>query len=81
MEDLNKQLKDLTNYDPHFRQNAVRSLSQKYLDNNIRNSLSEDDKTKIVNGLLSRLETSEDSLEVKGNIVIILNFRLYCQSF
>jgi len=30
-----------------------------------RNSLKEEEKTFIVNGLLSRLETKEDSLEVK----------------
>lgn len=66
MEDLSKLLKDLTNYDPHIRQNAVRFLSQQYLDDNKRNALKEDDKAKIVTGLLSRLEQNEESLEVKG---------------
>lgn len=36
------------------------------MDDNKRNSTKEDDKSKIVTGLLSRLELSEDSLEVKG---------------
>jgi hypothetical protein len=36
------------------------------LDDNKRNSTKEEDKSKIVTGLLSRLELSEDSLEVKG---------------
>jgi hypothetical protein len=34
MEDLHKLLKDLTNYDPHIRQNSVRALSQQYLGDN-----------------------------------------------
>jgi hypothetical protein len=64
MDDLNKNLKELTNYDPHFRYNSVKALSQYFIDN--INSIKEDDKNKIVNGLLSRLEVKEDSLDVKG---------------
>jgi hypothetical protein len=66
MEDVNILLKDLTNYDPHFRQNAVRFLSNLFLEDAKRNALKDDDKTKIVTGLLSRLDVKEDSLEVKG---------------
>jgi cullin-associated NEDD8-dissociated protein 1 len=66
MDDLTKLIKELTHHDPHHRQNAVRFLSQKFLDDTTRNSMKEEDKAKIVTGLLSRLETGEDSLEVKG---------------
>jgi len=64
MEDTNKLIKDLTHYDSHYRQNAVRFLIQKYIEN--RTTMSDDDKSKIIAGLLTRLNVSEDSLEVKG---------------
>ena len=47
-----------------FRYNSVKALSQLLIDN--INTMKEDDKSKIVTGLLSRLEVKEDSLEVKG---------------
>ena len=53
-------------------------MSQFYFDVNRRNSLKEEEKSSIVNGLLSRLETKEDSLEVKGctvkNLSLISKF-------
>lgn len=64
MDDLNKLLKDLTNYDPHFRQNAIRFLSQKFIKE--YEQLQEETKNKIIEGMLSKLDVKEDSLEVKG---------------
>ncbi len=48
----------------YIRYNSVKALSQIMIDN--INTMKEDDKSKIVTGLLSRLEVKEDSLEVKG---------------
>lgn len=48
----------------YIRYNSVKSLSQMFIDN--INTIKEDEKSKIVTGLLSRLETKEDSIEVKG---------------
>ncbi len=44
MDDLNKLLKDLANYDPHFRQNAVKFLAVKF--DTERNTLKEEEKHK-----------------------------------
>lgn len=63
MEDIEKYLSELTHYDPHYRQNAVRFLSIRYIKEH--DALSEDNKQLIIEGFLSRLETKEDSLEVK----------------
>lgn len=64
MDDLEKLYKDLNSYDPHFRQNAVRFLAMKF--DQERNTLKEDEKKRILDALLSRLDPKEDSLEVKG---------------
>lgn len=63
-EDLGKLLKDLKHHDPHFRQNAVRFLSQKYI--NEFKILKLEDRNSIIEGLISKLDKKEDSLEVKG---------------
>ena len=73
MEDLNKLYKDLTHYDPHIRQNAVWGLGKYFQDNNTRKNLSPEEKTKIVNSLLTRLEPKEGSIEVKGRTVKIFS--------
>lgn len=66
-DELQKLFKDLSNYDPHFRQNSVRFLSQKYIKEH--DILKDDIKDKIIDGLLSKLDIKEDSLEVKGATV------------
>jgi cullin-associated NEDD8-dissociated protein 1 len=63
-EDLGKLLKDLKHHDPHFRQNSVRFLSQKYI--NEFKTLKLEDRNSILDGLISKLDKKEDSLEVKG---------------
>lgn len=64
MDDLKKLFDDLVNFDPHFRQNAVRFLSEKYIKEH--STMNEENKKKIIDGLLSKLNDKEDSLEVKG---------------
>ena len=64
MDDLPKLLKELDHHDPHFRQNSVRFLSQKYTTQ--YNNLKQEEKVKIIDGLISKLDTKEDSLDVKG---------------
>ncbi len=50
--------------------NAVRSLSEFYLNDNLRNAMNQDDKNKLIDGLLEKLETKE-SEEVKSKLLFI----------
>ncbi|MCQ2815899.1 MAG: hypothetical protein MJ252_01410 [archaeon] len=73
MEDLNKLYKDLDHYDPHVRQNAVIGLGRYFEDETSRQKLSEEEKSNILTKILSRLEPSEGSIEVKARTVRILS--------
>lgn len=50
--------------------NAVRSLGEFYLNENMRNSLSPTDHQNIIDGLLTKLETKETE-EVKSKIFLL----------
>jgi len=63
MTDLDKLYKDLVHHDSHFRQNAVRFLSQYYIKE--YSNIKKEHKEKIIDGMLSKLNKNEDSLEVK----------------
>ena len=71
LEPIPKLQKDLENPDPHFRQNAVIGLGKYFENEEARNKLKEDEKTKIVNHLLKCLKPEETSMEVKTRTVKI----------
>ena len=71
LEPISKLQKDLENPDPHFRQNAVIGLGKYFENEEARNKLKEDEKTKIVNHLLKCLKPEEKSMEVKTRTVKI----------
>ena len=71
LEQIPKLQKDLENPDPHFRQNAVIGLGKYFENEEARNKLKEDEKTKIVNHLLKCLKPEETSMEVKTRTVKI----------
>ena len=71
LEPIPKLQKDLDNPDPHFRQNAVIGLGKYFENEEARNNLKEDEKTKIVNHLLKCLKPEETSMEVKTRTVKI----------
>lgn len=63
-DELNKLCKELTHVDPHFRQNAVRFLSAKFIKE--YSILKPEERNKIIDGLISKLDIGEESIEVKG---------------
>lgn len=63
-EDLSKLFKELDHHDPHFRQNAVRFLSLKFIKE--FSILKPEQRNKIIDGLIKKLDKTEDSIEVKG---------------
>ena len=71
LEPISKLQKDLENPDPHFRQNAVIGLGKYFENEEARNKLKEEEKTKIVNHLLKCLKPEEKSMEVKTRTVKI----------
>ena len=71
LEPINKLEKDLENPDPHFRQNAVIGLGKYFENEEARNKLKEEEKTKIVKYLLKCLKPEEKSMEVKTRTVKI----------
>ena len=71
LESIPKLQKDLENPDPHFRQNAVIGLGKYFENEEARNKLKEEEKTKIVNHLLKCLKPEETSMEVKTRTVKI----------
>ena len=71
LEPISKLQKDLDNPDPHFRQNAVIGLGKYFSNEEARNDLKEEEKTKIVNHLLKCLKPEETSMEVKTRTVKI----------
>ena len=71
LEPISKLQKDLENPDPHFRQNAVIGLGKYFENEEARNKLKEEEKTKIVNHLLKCLKPEETSMEVKTRTVKI----------
>lgn len=66
-DEIPKLLKDLIHFDSHFRQNAVRFLGEIYVKN--YDKITKDDKNKIIEGFLCRLDEKEDALEVKEKTV------------
>ena len=71
LEPISKLQKDLENPDPHFRQNAVIGMGKYFENEEARKNLKEQEKTTIVNHLLSCLKPKEDSMEVKTRTVKI----------
>ena len=64
LEPISKLQKDLENPDPHFRQNAVIGLGKYFENEEARNKLKEEEKTKIVNHLLKCLKPEETSFRI-----------------
>ena len=71
LEPISKLQKDLENPDPHFRQNAVIGLGKYFENEEARNKLKEEEKTRIVSHLLKCLKPQEKSMEVKTRTVKI----------